>query len=325
MARAILLDTIGVADVMNIKNIDEPSCSDDEVVISQKAVEVNYMDILYRNGTYQFPSGPRIPGTSAIGTITKVGRNVSGFAVGERVGYCLALSGAYVTSRSIHKDLIFKIPSTVNDLTAAAVLTKGMAAHMLALRTFIIRKEITILIHNVTGGVAHMLAQYARICGATIIGTIDHESKRSFAKQLGCDYVINHASENLLAKVSEYTSKNGVNAVYDSIGGPMLDDNLTMLATFGILISYGETGGFLPKIDTNRLLAKSLFFTRPSIYHYKRNRMEMILTADDIFRRIAAGELKVHIDSSFPLEEANNAHKRMESSESMGSIVLTVT
>lgn len=324
MAKAILLETAGIADIMHLKDIPDPICGDDEILIKQSAIEVNYIDILYRNGTYSFGNAPKIPGVAAVGTVAQYGKNVTGFSINDRVGYALALNGAYTNLRAINKDLVFKIPNHINDVTAAAVLAKGMTAHMLTNRAFIVRKDIKVLVHAAAGGVGHLVTQYAKMSGAEVYGVVGSESKKGLAFQCGCTYAINHKNEDLMQKISEYSNKMGVNAVFDGIGAPFFEDNLTMLMPFGIYINYGTIGGALPKLDTNKIAAKSLFFTRPSIYHYKRNRIEMVLTADDTFRRINNGDIKVTIDSTFPLKDAKEAHKRLESGQSMGSIVLTV-
>jgi NADPH2:quinone reductase len=325
MANAIVYKAAGGVDVMSMQEVAEPVIGNDDILIKNIAVEVSYIDIYQREGKYNLADPNKIPGTSGVGIIEKIGQNVTGFTVGSRIGYALANGGTYSTHKVINKHFCFGIPAEVSDQEAAAIITKGLTAHMLCYSTFRIYAGCKLLIHSVASGVGNLLLQFAKQAGVTVYGTVGSDSKIEFAKTLGCDYVINSRSESTIQKVSEYSNKLGVNAIFDNTGATALEDNLTMLMYFGILVNYGSFSGTIGKIDSGKLAAKSLFFTRPSIYHYKSNRMQLILTMNELFNRVIRKELKVTIDSTYSLQDAALAHSRLESRESIGSIILMVS
>ena len=141
-----------------------------------------------------------------------------------------------------------------------------------------------------------------------------------FLNKLGCSHVY-LLSDDWCSQILAVSENNGVTAVYDSIGIDVFSHSLKCLMPMGIYISYGESSGKIPYIDTEVLAAKSLFFTKPSIFHYKGNRMELILSADEVFKKIHEGS--IHIEyTELKMEEASVAHSMIEAFDHNKAIIL---
>lgn len=322
MPNAVILESHGGPEVLKHVQYQVPEPAENEVQIKHTAIEVNFVDIYHRKGLYQLNHNPKILGVSAVGVVQKVGSKVKGYKEDDRVGYATATGGAYCDVRNINADLIFQIPPDVTDDIAASSLVKGMTAHFLVHRTYLVREGSGVLVHAAAGGVGKMLAQWSRYLGAFVIGTVGSDEKKQIALDNGCHYVINYNSEDLVAKVMEYTNNIGVNAVYDGIGKATIDRSLKCPMNMGIVVLYGSASGQVEAINTADLAAKSLFFTRPSLFHYKSNRMELLMSANEVFDKVIRGVLKVPAPTKMPLADAAKAHQLLESRQAVNSVIL---
>lgn len=322
MSKAIVIESFGAPSGMKFKEVIVSNPKPSEVQIKHSAIEVNYVDVYHREGLYQLPNDSKIPGVSAIGYITKVGSDVDGFREGDRVAYITPNGGAYSQTRNINANFIFSVPESVPDKIAAASIVRGLTAHALCNRVFIVRSGVAVLIHAAAGGVGKILSQWCNHLGAYVIGTVGSDEKKQVALENGCHQVINYNSEDLVAKVVEYTKGIKVNAVYDSIGQTTFDRSLECLMNMGIMVLYGASSGAVDTIDAKKIAAKSLFFTRPSVFHYKGNRFELILSANELFNNIMTGVIKVPEPEFIPLENAALAHEKLQSRGLTNSIVL---
>lgn len=322
MTKAIIIESPGGSDVLKLTDVKLADPAANEVQIKHTAIEVNYIDIHHRTGQYSLSNDPKIPGVSAVGYIEKLGADVTGFNEGDRVGYITPSGGAYSQARNINSNFIFAIPSEINDKLAASAIVRGLTAHFLCTRTFIVRSGMAVLIHAAAGGVGKILSQWCNHLGAYVIGTVGSDEKKQIALDNGCHAVINYNTEDLIQKVKEYSKGIFVNAVYDSVGETTFDRSLDCLMSMGIMILYGSSSGAVKTIDTDKLAAKSLFFTRPSLFHYKGNRYELILSANEVFTHIANGTIKIPEPDILPLEKAAAAHDQLEGRKMLNSIVL---
>lgn len=322
MANAILIESNGGPEVLKQVQYQLPDPKENEIQIRHTAIEVNFIDIYHRKGLYELNYNPKILGISAVGIVEKVGSKVKGYKEDDRVGYATAKGGAYCTIRNIDADLVFQIPPDVTDDIAASAMLKGLTAHYLVHRTYLVREGTAVLIHAAAGGVGKLLAQWSRYLGSYVIGTVGSDEKKQIALDNGCHHVINYNSEDLVAKVMEYTQNIGVNAVYDGIGKTTIDRSLKCPMNMGIVVLYGAASGPVEAINTSDLGAKSLFFTRPRIDHYKSNRMELLLSAAEVFDKIINGVLKIPTPTKMPLADAAKAHQLLESRQAVNSIVL---
>ncbi len=320
--KAVSFDTPGSAEVLKIIEFNISDPKDNEVQIEHTAIEVNYIDINQRKGLSAISGSVKIPGMSAIGEIVKIGRDVKGYKVGDRVGYATAASGAYTSARNIDANLLFAIPPEITDQHAACIMVRGLTAHYLLFRTFCVHAGMQILIHSAGSGVGKLMTQWAKHLDAYVIGTVGSEERRQAALDAGCSKVINYKTEDLVAKVKQYTQNIGVNAVYDGIGKDTFDKSLDCLMPIGIMILYGTASGGVDNIDIAKIAAKSLYFTRPRLADYKRNRIELLLSANEVFTAYTQGIITVDDPKVYSLADAAKAHTALEDRTHKTSIIL---
>jgi NADPH2:quinone reductase len=323
MGKLVFFDQTGEPSVFKVGTANKSEPKSDEVLIRQTAIGVNFFDALVRQGKYpQYISqGQNICGTEACGIIEKIGTNVQGFDLGQRVAYATTSPGAYQEFRCVNAKHLVTVPEGISDKMVVACLAKALTAHYLAFRVYIVRSGVAVLIHSAASAVGQLLAQWCNNLGAVVIGTVGSEHKREVALQ-GCHYVFNYKTEEWVGKVKEITKGVGVNVVYDSLGAATFNKSLDCLIPIGLMVLYGQSSGPVAPIDPQLLWKKSLFLTCPSLFEYKKNRMELILSANEVFKNIIDGKLKINIAAEFPLEQAAEAHMLLETGTSTGSIIL---
>jgi NADPH2:quinone reductase len=189
--------------------------------------------------------------------------------------------------------------------------------------TFPLKPGETALVHAAGGGTGQLLVQVAKLCGARVIGTVSTEEKAALAREAGADEVINYSQTDFESEVKRLTNHRGVDVVYDSVGKDTFDKSMNCIRRRGYMVLYGQSSGAVAPVDPQTLNAKgSLFLTRPFLAHYTADRTEILGRVHDLFKWMAAGELKVRIDKTFPLAEAAKAHRYLEGRQSKGKILL---
>ncbi len=321
--QAIMIAKTGDSSVLEIKNIEDPKPKSEEVLIRQTAIGVNFFDICFRRGQYKLSQMPAILGLEACGIIEAVGPDVVDFKVGDRVAYATGGIGAYAQKRVINQHHLVVPPKELSDIVVAGSLLKAMMAHTLIFRACNTRKAKRILVHSATGGVGQFLCSWASNIGIEVIGTVGNDSKISVATALGCKHVINYNKQDFLKEVARITNNEGVGVVYDGVGKDTMDKSIDCLWPMGICVSYGESSGSYNNFDLNSLVANSLYVTRPTLALYKANKIELALSANEVFTKITSGVLKPHI-TSFKFEDIAKAHQALENRSSIGSLVLTI-
>ncbi len=202
-------------------------------------------------------------------------------------------------------------------------MLKGMTAQYLLRRTYKVGPETTLLFHAAAGGVGMIACQWAASLGATVIGTVGSSGKALIARSHGCTHVINYREEDVVAKVKDYTKGEGVDVVYDSIGKDTFPASLDCLKRRGMWVSFGQASGPVPEFRINLLAQKgSLFATRPALGDYIATRKELVSTANDLFGVIAKGKVKIAVNQTYPLAEAERAHRELEGRLTTGSTLL---
>ena len=318
--KAIMVHELGNTDVLKFEECVEPVPKDDDVKIQIKAAGVNFIDIYNRTGVYK-KNLPLIPGDEGSGIITEVGKNVRGFQKGDRVAYAM-VTGSYAQYAVVPYTKIVKIPDKIDFNLAAACMLQGLTAQYLAKSTYPLKPNDRVLIHAAAGGVGHLLVQVAKLLGAYVIGTTSSEKKAQFIKQLGADAVINYSEKNFAEEVKKLTNNKGVNVVYDSVGKTSFMDSLNVLVPRGYLVLFGQSSGVVEPISPTILAKGSNFLTRPSLSHYILSPEELNQRSSELFNWLISGKVKLTMEKPFPLSEAKEAHKLLESRNSMGKIVL---
>lgn len=321
--QAAIIEKTGDASVIKIKDIPEPKLKNNEVLVNQKAIGVNFFDVCFRKGQYGLKQTPAILGMEACGTIEAVGKDVKDFKVGERVAYATGGIGAYAKKRAIHQHHLIIPPENLSDTQVAGTLLKGMMAHALLFRVYNAVRAKRILVHSAAGGVGHLLCQWANHLGIEIIGTVGDDRKIDLAKAFGCKHVINYQTHDIVEEVAKITNNQGVGAVYDGVGKDTLVKSIECLWPMGVCVNYGESSGVCPPLDLNHLVANSIFITRPTLALYKANRIELVLSANEVFNALNNGILKPKITVQ-PFSEIANIHQKLEARHTVGSVVLTI-
>ena len=322
MTHAIRVHEYGGPEVLRWEEVEVGDPGPGQIRIRQTAVGLNYIDVYLRTGLYPQETMPFTPGMEGAGVITAVGKGVRDLKVGRRVAYAGPV-GAYAIERLIAADRVVRIPEGVSDKTAAAIMLKGMTAQYLLRRTYNVGPDTTLLFHAAAGGVGMIACQWAAFLGATVIGTVGSAGKALIARSHGCTHVINYREEDVIAKVKDLTKGKGVDVVYDSIGKDTFPASLDCLKPRGTWVSFGQASGPVPEFRINLLAQKgSLFATRPALGDYIATRKELVSTANDLFDVITKGKVKIAINQTYSLDEAERAHHDLEGRLTTGSTLL---
>ena len=320
--RAIQIRKTGGPEVMELVELPMPKPGAGQVLVKIEAVGVNFIDTYLREGRYPAEL-PFIPGQEAAGTVVELGDGVSGFAVGDRVAWN-GTRGTYAEFACAPASDLLRIPDGMSFEQAAAVLLQGLTAHYLAHDTHPIRVGETVLIHAGAGGVGLLLTQMAKRLGARVLTTVSTEQKAELSRAAGADKVILYTMESFVEEVKRQTDGDGLPVVYDSVGKTTFDDSLKCLRPRGLLALYGASSGAVPPFDPIRLMAGSLYLTRPTLKDYVRTRGELERRAADVFGWVARGELRVRIGVRYSLGEAAQAHRDLAGRKTTGKVLLTL-
>jgi NADPH2:quinone reductase len=292
------------------------------VRIRQTAIGVNFIDTYDRSGLYpvSLPSGL---GREAAGVVTEAGKGVATLKPGDRVAYAGNTPGAYRDERVMDAARVVKLPDTVSDREAAAVMLKGLTAWFLLRRCHRLRRNEPVLLHAAAGGVGLIALQWAVALGAKVIAVVGSDEKSALAAKHGAAEVIVSSRESVVERVRSITRGRGVPVVYDGVGKDTFFASLDCLAPRGLMVSYGNASGAVPPFSPLELTRRgSLFLTRPTLFHYIARASELARGARELFEVVGSGKVKVRIGQTYPLSEAQQAHRDLEARRTTGSTIL---
>lgn len=321
-AYAIVIERTGGPEVLELREIEVPQPGPGEVLVRHEAVGLNFIDTYHRSGLYplSFPSGL---GNEAAGIVEAVGEGVTGFAEDDRVGYFTGPLGAYASHRAVAADRLVKLPEGISSEAAAAVMLKGATAEYLIERCARVQPGQAVLVHAAAGGVGSILVPWLKAIGATVIAHAGSERKAAIAARLGADHSLSCSMDSLADEVRRLTGGEGVPVVLDGVGAASWSASLASLARRGLLVTYGNASGPVPPFSALDLLrAGSVFVTRPTLADYAATPEEMRACADRLFEMVGSGAVEVTIGARFPLRDAAEAHRAIESRATTGSTVL---
>jgi NADPH2:quinone reductase len=322
MAHAIRIHEYGGPEKLVWEEVPDGAPGPGEVRLRQTAVGLNFIDTYHRTGFYPLPELPATLGREAAGVVEEVGEGVAEFRPGDRAAYVLD-PGSYAEERLIPAERLVPLPEAVDERTAAALMLKGLTAHYLLRKTYEVRPGDTILVHAAAGGVGLILCQWASHLGATVIGTVGSAEKAGLAAAHGCEHPLLYDEDDWVARVREISGDAGVPVVYDSVGETTFTRSLDCLAPRGLMVSFGQSAGPAPPLDVTTLAQKgSLFLTRPTLFHYVGDRADLLANSAELFDLVGQGVLKVEIGQTYPLREAERAHRDLEARRTRGSTLL---
>jgi NADPH2:quinone reductase len=323
MTKAIKIHETGGPEVLQWEEYDPGRPGLGEVLLRHEAVGLNFIDVYHRTGLYPLPSLPAVPGMEGAGIVETLGEGVSEVAVGDRVAYAGLPPGAYAEVRLMPAHRLVNLPESISTHQGAAMMLQGMTARYLLHGCYGVRAGDTILIHAAAGGVGLIVCQWAKYLGATVIGTVGSAEKAELVRTHGCDHTILYTEEDFVGRVKDITQGKGACVVYDSVGQTTFMQSLDCLRPLGTMVSFGQSSGSVPPLDIGILSAKgSLFLTRPSLMAYTAERKDLLAHAQDLFEVVEKGVVKIEINQTYPLAEAAQAHRDLESRKTTGSTVM---
>jgi len=319
--KAIQIKAPGGPEALELVELPASQPKPNEALVKLSATGVNFIDVYQREGRYKVPL-PFVAGQEGAGTVTAVGSEVRSVKPGDRVAWS-SVQGSYTEFAVVPADKLVKIPRSVSDQQAAAAMLQGMTAHYLCHSTYPVKAGDTVLVHAAAGGVGLLLVQMCHNLGARVIGTISTEEKAKLAREAGADEVILYTQSDFETETKRLTDGKGVNVVYDSVGKTTFEKGLNILKSRGIMVLFGGSSGAVPPFDPIVLSTKgSLFVTRPTLGHYTSTREELESRASAVFGMIAAGKLKLRIQHTYPLAQAQQAHRDLEGRKTTGKVLL---
>jgi NADPH2:quinone reductase len=322
MVAAVRVHKTGGPEVLTYEDVEVPAPGPGQIRIRQGASGVNFIDTYFRSGLYPAPTMPFVSGNEGAGEVTAVGSGVTDLQVGDRVAYVAPLGG-YSAERVLPADRAVKLPASISYEQAAGMMLKGMTAEYLLQRTFKVEKGQNILIHAAAGGVGLILGQWANHIGANVIGTAGSKEKAALAKANGYHHVILYREEDFVARVKEITKGALCDVVYDGVGADTFPASLDCIKPLGMFASFGSASGPVKAFDINLLQQKgSLFATRPTLNTYNAKRDALVKSANDLFKVVSSGAVKIAVDQKYALKDAQKAHRDLEGRKTTGSIIL---
>src|SRR5580692_988552 len=310
--KAIRVQRTGGPEVMQIAEMPVPQPKGSEAVVKINIAGVNSIDAQFRDGRLRTPL-PFTPGQEGAGVVTALGPQVKALKVGDRVAWSGTL-GSYAEYVAAPEEHLVPVPGSVSDEQATAAMMHGLTAHYLVNDAHKLKAGETALVHAAAGGVGMLVVQMAHAIGARVIGTASSEEKAKLAREAGADEVIVFTRQDFEAEVKRLTEGKGVDVVYDGVGKATFEKNLNVMKLRGMLVLYGMSSGPVPPVDPARLSEKgSLYMARTTLAHFTATREELLARTSALFGMIAAGKLKIKIAKKYPLADADEAHRDMES------------
>ena len=323
--RAIVIAEPGAFDTLKVTEAPAPAPSVGEVLIDVAYCGCNFADTMIARGTYPHPKGyPLVGGLEVSGRIAKVGPEVRAVAVGDRVAAFLEEAGGFADQCVAPVERVIVIPPGMGLDTAASFPIQALTSWHLLHDVSVIKPGDVILLHAIGGGVGLIATQLAVRAGATVIGTVGTRGKEKRALEFGAAKVVNREEEDFVAAVMAFTGRRGVDKIVDSTGASILDRSFETIRKLGHVISFGEAEGRPFPNLWERLVSKSLTFTRFHLGHSDFASDIWRKGVNDIVGGIMASTLRIPIEETFPFEKASAMLERLGSRQVSGKLLLAV-
>jgi NADPH2:quinone reductase len=323
--KAIRVTQNGDPSVLQLQEIPQPTAGPGEALVRVHAAGVNYADVYFRNGSARIPIPfPFTLGIEGSGTVEAVGDGVSEVKVGDRVAYATMGVGSYAEYQVVKAAVLAPLPKEVSFDDGAAAILQGLTAHYLLFEFYPIKRGSTVLVHAAAGGMGLLLVQWLKHLGAVAIGTVSTEEKAKVAREAGADHVIIYTKQDFAEEAKKITNGKGVDYIIDGVGKTTFMKNLDAVRNRGWATVFGMASGPADPLSPNALMTKSITISGGALFNYIVTREELLGRANDLFRAIREGWLKLRIDHAFPLAQAAEAHRLLEGRKTMGKLILAV-
>ena len=323
---AIEITSPGITAVLKAVARDIPIPVDNQVLIKVVAAGINRPDVMQRKGLYPPPPGASdIPGLEVAGTIVAVGKQVVELKPGAEV-CALVTGGGYAQYCLATENLCLPIPQGLSFIQAAALPETFFTVWSNVFDNARLLTDETLLIHGGSSGIGTTAIQLAKLFKANVVITAGSDAKCNFCLQLGADIAINYNKQDFVEVISQITENRGVDVILDMIGGDYFLRNLKCMATNARLVQIAIQNGPKAEINLLMLMMKRLTITGSTLRSRDNDFKSAIAKKlhQKVWPLLSSGQIKPVIDSTFALCEAEMAHERMESSQHIGKIILTV-
>jgi NADPH2:quinone reductase len=321
--KAVQFKEYGGPEVLNLVELQKPVPTGHDVLIEIKAIGVNYADTARREGQYVVPTTlPFIPGAEIAGVVVMVGEKVTKVKPGMRV-VALIESGGYAEFALADERGLIPLPEQLDYRTAVALPLQGLSAYHILKTMGRLEKGESVLVHAAAGGVGTIAVQLAKLFGAgKVIATASSDEKLTLAREMGADVLVNYTEPNWEEQVLEATDGKGVNVALEMVGGEVFYKTLKCLATFGRLVIYGVASGEQSRLYPSSLMGRNqsvIGFFLPQIMRLPQLFQPSLV---ELLTYLGEGKLRLTIGGVFPLAEAANVHRLMQSRQTKGKLIL---
>jgi len=325
LMRAVIASAPGGPEVLTVTDLPDPEPGPGEVVLDVTATAVNRADTLQRQGHYPPPPGASdVLGLECSGVVSAVAPDVTDWAVGDEVCALLA-GGGYAEKVAVPAGQLMPVPKGVDLVTAGALPEVACTVWSNVFMVAGLQPGETLLVHGGAGGIGSVAIQLAKALGSTVVTTAGSEEKLELCRSLGADVAVSYRDQDFVEEVRAATDGRGADVILDNMGAKYLDRNVSALATQGRLVIIGMQGGSKAELNIGKLLVKRGAVIATSLRSRPVEEKAAICASvvEHVWPLVSAGSVRTLVHTSFPLEQAAEAHRLMESGQHTGKIVLT--
>lgn len=320
-----MVHQLGGPEQLTWQEVADPQPSAHQVRLRTLLTGVNFADVMSRRGGYDAGSTPPfIPGLDAVGQVEAMGTKVTGLELGQRV-VAFTAGGSYSEQCLANPALVYPLPQALPDRAVGGLTVLVTAYNLLAWAARLTPGD-TVVVHSAAGGVGSTLVQLAPLMGAgRVIAVVGNAEKARWVERLHPNRIINREREDWAAAVRQQAGADGVQVILDSTAGGQLEQGMELLAPFGRMVVYGHASGQPAQITTPALHRQNKAVIGYSSGHYRRTQPQALQpSVEAILGYLLRGELELQIGAQFPLSRAAQAHRLVESGQSVGKVLLTM-
>jgi NADPH:quinone reductase len=321
IVKAIVVEELGGPEVLLLRERPAPVPEAGQILVRISAAGVNFMDTgARRAGSASSRAVPFVPGVEAAGRVIGLGAGVADIAVGDRVAWIYAY-GSYAEQIALAAADVVPVPAAVSDEVAAAVMMQGLSAHHFAAEAAPVQPGQTVLVHAAAGGLGRILVQLIKMRGGRVIGLVSRPDKVKAARSAGADEVLVSTGDQFVQPVLALTSGQGVDTVFDGGGETTFWASTQVTRRHGTVLYYGAIIGQAPVVNL-RQLPNSIKVCYPTFRDHIPTRAALLAHSAELFSLVADGRLSIEIGGRYPLAEAAQAHRDLESRATTGKLLL---
>ena len=319
--KAVRIHEFGDLDVLRWEEAPDPKPGPHHVVIKVESAGVNYADLMRRGGGYPGPDLPSTMGLEAAGSVVEVGASVTGITVGQRV-MAMGPQGQaeYV---AVNSNFVFPYPETLDPVQAGGMPIVFLTSYHLLKTRGHLQPGDTVLVQAGASGVGTVAIQLAKAWGAKVIATASTQDKLDLARSLGADVTINYTTDDFETAVQEQTNGEGVELVFECVGGQVLEKSVRCVAPYGRLITYGNASGTPASLAAADIFAANRTVVGFSMGRSPAGRLDHKSAMAELFPMISEGRTKLVVDQVMPMSQVADAHRHLAARGTRGKVILT--